>query len=77
MLFFVFCFFFKKQWPFLQSCAEKRVVDIVAHRLGGGGGGCMAYLRGTKKTCIIIINARLKSNTKMHDRKDRAVAFTL
>ena len=37
----------------------------------------MAYLRGTKKTCIIIINARLKSNTKMHDRKDRAVAFTL
>ena len=74
MLFFVLFFFFKKQWPFLQSCDEKRVVDIVAHRLGEG---CMAYLRGTKKTCIIIINARLKSNTKMHDRKDRAVAFTL
>ena len=37
----------------------------------------MAHLKGTKETCLIFIFDIKIQQKKMHDRKDRTVAFTL
>ena len=67
-------FFFKRNDGLSYKAATKKTCRG-HHSPSAGARGLYGSLKGNKQN-LYNINTRLKSITKIHDSKDRAVAFT-